>query len=683
MFFTRISLQAGLVFLISISSGGLLIYFLEAKREFESRTMANSFATSHAQSIEKQLSRSLSSAHALATVVKREFDTRALSKSIAASHIQSLGKQLTGSSSSVHTQAPTVVEPDNTLDNFDALAEEVIDHFGGITNLQLAPKGIIKQIFPLEGNQQAIGLDLNKNSYAIAAIQSKQLTVEGPINLMQGGTAILGRHPVFLSNTESGEEEFWGFATVLIRLSTLFETVDIYELISDKYHFELSRVDTFTGENFVFSKSGKTVLNNPVSVDIEIPNGKWVLSVVPKAGWYSITYALLEGLLVLIFSGLLSFLSYKHFRKGNELQAQKNEYEIIFNSAPAFIIYKDLQNNILRANKAVADSLDLTTDEIEGKHSKELYPDHYEKYFSDDLEVMESGNPKLGIVEPYPMKSGEMKWVQTNKVPYRDKNGNTLGILLFAVDITKQKKAETQALDYLKKLKRANKELEEFSSIASHDLQEPLRKIIVFGDRLASKLSRNNLQGKEYLNRMQSAALRMQSLIDGILKYTQVKVKPEPLKPVNLNTMMKDVLVDLETRIHGSNGVVKVGKMPTVEADPVQMHQLFLNLIGNALKFHQEGTAPVVKVKASDEGNGHHLITVEDNGIGIDDAYLKRIFRPLERLNGHSEYEGTGIGLSICDKIVSRHGGEITAQNNKKGGVTFTITLPKKPNEIR
>jgi PAS domain S-box-containing protein len=677
MIANRINLLTGFIFLISICFGGFLIYFLETKREFESRTIANSIATSHAQSLEKQFSRSLASAHALATIVKRESESRTIANSIAISHAQPL-KKIPSHSLPSNSKVEAVIEPYRTVSNFDKLAEEMIDHYGGITSLQLAPNGIIRQIFPLEGNQKAMGLDLNKNPYAIAAIRTKELTVEGPIDLVQGGIAILGRHPVFVSNFKSGKEEFWGFATVLIELSQLLESVGIDVLISNSYYYELSRVDAFTGEHIIFSRSNNNALKNPVSVDIEIPNGKWIVSVVPKAGWHSISYALLEGLLVLIFSGLLSVLSYRHLRKGNELQAQKNEYEIIFNSAPAFIIYKDLQNNILRANKAVADSLDLKTDEIEGKHSKEIYPDHYENYYSDDLEVINSGKPKLGVVEPYQSKSGEVKWVQTNKVPYRDKNGNILGVLLFAVDITKQKEAETQALDYLMELKKANKELEEFSSIASHDLQEPLRKIILFGDRVSATISKKNLKGKDYLNRMQNAAAGMQLLIEGILKYTLVKTKPNLFKAVNFNNIMQEVLVDLETRIHKLKGIVNVGDLPTITADPVQMHQLFLNLIGNALKFHRDGVAPVVEVNALHEGDGQHIITVEDNGIGIDDAHLERIFRPLERLHGRNEYEGTGIGLSICDKIVSRHGGEIAVKKNEEGGVTFIITLPMK-----
>jgi PAS domain S-box-containing protein len=648
---------------------------LESKREFEARTIAHNLATSQTQSLEKQLARSLSSGHALATVVKREFEARALAESIATSQAQILTPFLP--SSVPADSAMDTSESHNSLSNFDELAGEMIEHYGGITNLQLAPNGIVQHIFPLEGHQKAIGLDLNQNLYAIAAIRSKKMTVEGPIQLVQGGVAILGRTPVFLSNPKSGNEEFWGFSTVLIELPQLFESVGIKKIISTNYLFEFARIDTFSGKRTVFFKSSDSILHDPVTVEIDIPNGQWLLSLVPKTGWHSLSYSLLEGLLVLIFSGLLSLLSYRHLLKRNELQAQKSEYEIIFNSAPAFIIYKDCLNHIMRVNKAAADSLNLTPDEIEGKHSKDVYPKQFENHFSDDLEVIKSGEPKLGIVESYQSESGDVKWVQTNKVPYRDNNGNVQGVLLFAIDITKQKEAETQALDYLEKLKKANKELEQFSAIASHDLQEPLRKIIVFGDRLGESINLKDSEGKEYLERMQKSATRMQLLIDDLLKFAQLKSQFAPFKPVNLNNIVHDVLLDLESRIQKSKGIVEVEELPTLDADPAQMHQLFLNLIGNALKFQRKGAVPKVIVRNSHEDNHHYIISVEDNGIGIDETFFGRIFRPFERLHGRSEYEGTGMGLSICDKIVTHHGGKITVTNNKEVGVTFTIILPE------
>lgn len=363
-----------------------------------------------------------------------------------------------------------------------------------------------------------------------------------------------------------------------------------------------------------------------------------------------------------------------------ELERQKNEYEVIFNSAPAFIFYKDDQNNILRVNKAVADSLGLEAKEMEGKHSKEFYPDHYEKYYADDLEVLNSGKPKLGIVEPFILSTGEKKWVRTDKILYKDKAGKIQGIIVFAIDITKQKEAEIKTKEYSVQLEEINKELQSFASIASHDLQEPLRKIITFGDLLASRISEADIKGIDYLHRMQKSASRMRILVEDLLQFTRVENKPRDFEPLDLNKVVRNVLEDLETRIDETKGEINFTDLPVIDGDPVQMHQLFLNLIGNALKFHREGIPPVVALDCVEIENGFWEITVKDYGIGIKEEHVDKIFKPFERLHGRTTYEGTGIGLTICNKIVTRHGGKISVKRQSTHGVTFHITLPEKQN---
>jgi two-component system sensor kinase FixL len=377
----------------------------------------------------------------------------------------------------------------------------------------------------------------------------------------------------------------------------------------------------------------------------------------------------------------LSFFGYRHLCKTNELQIQKTEYEVIFNSAPTLIVFKDDQNKILSVNKAVANFLDLKVFQIEGKHCKEFHPHYYESYYSDDLEVIASGKPKLQIIRPYLLKSGKTGWVQMDKVPYRDNNGIINGILIFANEVTLQKEAEDKLLNYSRQMEQVNDELQNFASIASHDLQEPLRKIITFGDRLKTRISPSDDKAHNYLERMQNSSSRMKSLVEDLLKYTRVDNKMESYRATPLKKVVQNVLEDLETRLKESKGVVNIIDLPTVEADPVQMHQLFLNLIGNALKFQRGGIPPVVNLGSIQRKNGHWEITVEDNGIGIDEIHSKRIFKPFERLHGRSAYEGTGIGLTICNKIVSRHGGVISVKQNSAHGVTFHITLPEKQNQ--
>lgn len=230
---------------------------------------------------------------------------------------------------------------------------------------------------------------------------------------------------------------------------------------------------------------------------------------------------------------------------------------------------------------------------------------------------------------------------------------------------------------YEENLQRYAKELEDFSSIASHDLQEPLRKIVAFGDRLSSRISDSDEQSRNYLGRMQSAALRMRKLIDDLLQFSKIESNEKSYEVIDLNKVIRNVLDDLEARVQETKGEINLKSLPVIEADPVQMHQLFLNLIGNALKFHREGVPPVISLDTTCKGDGRCVIMVEDNGIGIEEDLVDKIFKPFERLHGRSVYEGTGIGLTICNKIVARHGGEIRVESGSNG-VTFHIILPEK-----
>lgn len=260
-------------------------------------------------------------------------------------------------------------------------------------------------------------------------------------------------------------------------------------------------------------------------------------------------------------------------------------------------------------------------------------------------------------------------------------------VTIFKLDkkIIEQKRAETETIMYAEKLRMSNKELEEFAYIASHDLQEPLRKIMAFGDRLKDKYAEAlDEQGRDYLGRMQNAARRMQSLINGLLAYSRVATKGQPFGPVDLSAVTKEVLSDLEVRIQEAGGVVEVASLPTLEADPLQMRQLFQNLIGNALKFHKKDEPPLVRISGEliqgpeDNADKSYQIIVEDNGIGFDGKYTDRIFGVFQRLHGRQEYEGTGIGLSVCKKIVERHGGKITAESAPGDGARFILSIPVK-----
>jgi signal transduction histidine kinase len=236
---------------------------------------------------------------------------------------------------------------------------------------------------------------------------------------------------------------------------------------------------------------------------------------------------------------------------------------------------------------------------------------------------------------------------------------------------------ERRVAERTAQLERSNRELQDFAYVASHDLQEPLRKVQAFGDRLKEKFAPElGEEGQDFIARMQNAANRMQTLINDLLSFSRVTTKANPFQKVDLAQIAREVVSDLEVRIQQSNAQVEVGPLPHIDADPLQMRQLLQNLVGNALKFHNNDAPPIVKIAAQTKPHDTLELSVTDNGIGFEEKYLDRIFSVFQRLHARGTFEGTGIGLAICRKIVERHGGKITARSKPNEGATFIVTLP-------
>jgi signal transduction histidine kinase len=250
-------------------------------------------------------------------------------------------------------------------------------------------------------------------------------------------------------------------------------------------------------------------------------------------------------------------------------------------------------------------------------------------------------------------------------------------ILLAIEDVTERRAAEHLLAEQRRELERSNAALEEFASIASHDLQEPLRKILSFGERLDTSAG-PVLQGdaRRYLDRMLGAAARMRALISDLLTYSLLTTRAQSFVSTDLTGLAREVITDLETVVADAGGRVDLGELPVIDADPVQMRQLLQNLLANAIKYRDKGRPPIVRLDSSSPDAEHCTITVADNGIGFKQEYGERIFKMFERLHGRAQYEGSGIGLAICRRIADRHGGTITASSSPGQGATFTVTLP-------
>ena len=363
-----------------------------------------------------------------------------------------------------------------------------------------------------------------------------------------------------------------------------------------------------------------------------------------------------------------------------ELQKLQRRYESILNSAGEGICGLDLQGRTTFVNPAAAKLTGWTVEEMIGTLADELFHP-----------VSPDGPPVADAHQTeqiFYRRDGSSFLVEHVRTPIKE-NDRLVGEVVIFKDITERKRTQDTLAKKAAELARSNAELEQFAFVASHDLQEPLRKIQSFGDRLKSKLDAAKLtDGRDYLERMQNAAARMQTLINDLLTFSRVISASQPFVPVDLQAIVRGVLSDLEVRIEQSKAVVEVGPLPTIEADPMQMRQLFQNLIGNALKFQPPGNRPVVKVEAQPcgrtVGGGTEAeaveelteLTVQDNGIGFDEKYLDKVFAVFQRLHGRNEYEGTGVGLAVCRRITDRHGGAITARSKFGEGATFIVQLP-------
>lgn len=382
-------------------------------------------------------------------------------------------------------------------------------------------------------------------------------------------------------------------------------------------------------------------------------------------------------------------------QENEQLKQDRDLLRMVIDNLPDFIYAKDKQGRFVLNNMAHAKDLGACTPaEMKGKSDFDYFPPELAaQFYTDEQKIIETGEPVINQ-EQYKSRpgsaSGAKVWSVSTKVLWRDNEGKVLGTVGITRDIDEIKRAqealhksEEKLRQFTSQLERSNRELQDFAYVASHDLQEPLRKIVVFGERLKEKVGAAlGPDATDYLERMQKAASRMQTLINDLLTFSRVTTKAQPFTSVNLAEVARDVVNDLEGRIELVKGRVELGDLPVIDAEALQMRQVLQNLIGNALKFRKPEEPPVVKVEAQIIPDAKTpekklcQLTISDNGIGFDEKYLDRIFNVFQRLHTRNEYEGTGMGLAIVRKIALYHGGDITARSKPGQGSAFILTLP-------
>ncbi|MFX1514104.1 MAG: PAS domain S-box protein, partial [Promethearchaeota archaeon] len=381
-----------------------------------------------------------------------------------------------------------------------------------------------------------------------------------------------------------------------------------------------------------------------------------------------------------IFIDLLKFLgnifvsSLERKKAEDELKRQKKELQIIFDSIPAFIFYKDKEGHYLQVNQEIVKSSGIPTEDWIGRKSHDLFPsDQAESYIQQDEEVLSSEEPKLKIIETMDSPEG-LKWLQTDKIPYKNEDGEVVGLIGMSVDITELKRREQENIRLLQEVERSNKDLDEFASIVSHDLKAPLRGIKHLTELLmqdsAKKLDR---EWKEHLGLLVKQAHHMDKLIDGILLFSRIGRAQRKLEKIDLNSVLSEVINTLGPP--NNIDITIQTELPTISTNRTEMIQLFSNLIENAIKFIDKPKGQII-INCEEKPKSLEF-SVADNGPGIEERDFNKIFQMFQTLSSQDEVKGTGIGLAIVKKIVEVNGGRIWVESEVGVGSTFYFALPK------
>ena len=381
------------------------------------------------------------------------------------------------------------------------------------------------------------------------------------------------------------------------------------------------------------------------------------------------------------------------------LKADSLYLSSLMDNIPDTIYFKDTNSNFTRINKAQTVVLGLKDPkEAEGKSDFDFFtPEHSQDAFNDEQEIVKTGNPVINKVERIRRADGEFRWVSATKVPIKDENSQVIGIVGLSRDITvlrqmeenlkktneelKKRLKELQELQQQLKtsnelLQQSNIDLENYTYVVSHDLKTPLRAIRSFSTFLLEDYhDKLDETGQEFLKRIENATTHMNELIESLLVLSRVGRKFTEIEKVNLNSLLDEIIIDLKPIIENRKGKILVNKLPEINVQRVWIKELFMNLIDNGLKYNK---SPVPKVEISYEERAEdYLFKVADNGIGIEEKYLTRIFKLFERLHSSEEYEGTGAGLAICKRIVENFGGKIWVESIFGKGSSFLFTKPK------
>lgn len=572
--------------------------------------------------------------------------------------------------------------------DFQNIGEQLLSSNPHVDVIQLLDSGTIVAVYPLAGNEAVIGYDVLKdpktNKEVEEAIRRSEVYFSGPLQLKQGGTAIVGRYPLFRGR------RLLGLSAVIIYFDELLRAAALDRQQNSPFWVQLSKVNPNTEvlEHFLPEDSGEGYTGYKSEVFLDI--GNWNLSLQLKKST-AIPTLIFQSLASLFGSAFFGFLMWSFARQPMLLQQKVNE------QSHALIRAND---RFELASKATSDVIwdwdillgrvyrsELFTEMLgyeEGEQTRDahfwetiIHPEDLPQARKQLEETLE-GDAQYWSQEYRVKKAcGTYAYIIDKGFIVRDREGKAIRVIGAFQDISVRKEAELELVQLNQRLSNANDELQVFASLASHDLREPLRMISSFMSLLEKKYGPSlDEKANLYITYAMDGAKRLTTMIHDLLEYSKVGFESSAIEKIDTQTLVEDVLKLKSNLIRESHAKVTVGQLPTVTGVKTPLQLVFQNLIGNAIKYKRADVPLEISITGRVLDDFWEF-SIKDNGIGIDGSYLEHVFGILKRLHPKEKYPGTGMGLATCRKIISQHGGKIWVESTVGSGSNFLFTLKK------
>lgn len=588
--------------------------------------------------------------------------------------------------------AVIATEPDLDQKRFATVAKQLFKGRHQLRNIGGAPDLVIRLMYPLEGNEAAIGLDFRKNESqrqaALFAKEANRIILAGPVDLVQGGQAFIARLPVFVDSNTDEADHFWGLISTVIDINKLYQDSGLFAA-EDTLDIALRGKDG-TGESGDFFYGNPNLVNDqPVLARITLPYGEWMMLAVPKGGWpvqgdqeIILTTEILLGSAFIIIS-LLFVGRLLADRQGivAELDNQKMALD-----EHAIVSIADVGGIITYVNDRFCSVSGYSRDELLGRNHRIIKSgEHPESFFEELWGTISSGKVWHGEIKNA-AKDGTYYWVASTIVPFLNADGRPYQYIAVRTDITADKENEVALKLASAEAESATKAKSEFLASMSHEIRTPMTGILGYSDMLLDE--RLSPENAEMVSKIKEATTSLLTIINDILDISKIEAGKLEIEKIDFRPTK--IVNDVAQLFRQSGAADKRDKLlitteipddfpDMIHADPTRLRQVLVNLVGNAVKFTEQGSVTLKCIHDADHLMLHYEIT--DTGIGIDDDSQAKLFGDFVQADASisRQYQGTGLGLAICKRLVELMGGEIGVKSQQGMGSTFWFNLPYEP----